>query len=340
MSVRKDLTGQRFGIQTVLSYAGCAGGAYFWAVRCDCGTQREVRGSYLLNGSTRSCGCDRGTHGENNSNSPEYRTWTGLKSRARRTGIIVHERWDSYEAFLADMGRKPGAEYSIDRIDNSKGYEPGNCRWATVIEQGRNKTSNRLITHKGLTLCLVAWADLIDILPSTLDCRIRRGWSEERALTTTVVPRKQAAKTNARASSHVNYSIWCGVKSRCHNSTDPYFPDYGGRGIQMNPEWLANFEKFSCDMGPRPSKQHSLERIDNNGNYCKENCCWATMVEQNRNKRSNHNITYNGVTQCVTAWAQETGLKRTTIQARLRSGWSVQRALTELPHRRAGSLHK
>jgi hypothetical protein len=97
-------------------------------------------------------------------------------------GITVCARWGVYENFLADMGRRPSPEHSLDRIDNDRGYEPGNCRWATDVEQNRNTRGNHLVTFRGETLPIAAWAERLGMLHATLTYRLRT-WSVERAFT-------------------------------------------------------------------------------------------------------------------------------------------------------------
>lgn len=98
-------------------------------------------------------------------------------------GITVCERWrNSFEAFYEDMGPRPKGA-SLDRTDNSKGYEPNNCRWATQAEQSRNKRTNRMITAFAKTMCLSDWAEEVGIPLGTLRYRLASGWPAERALT-------------------------------------------------------------------------------------------------------------------------------------------------------------
>lgn len=98
-------------------------------------------------------------------------------------GIVVCERWRDFAYFLMDMGECPGKEMTLDRIDNSKGYGPGNCRWATMAEQNRNRSHCVMLTHNGITRNITDWATSLGMRPQTLTERIRLGWTPERAIT-------------------------------------------------------------------------------------------------------------------------------------------------------------
>ena len=127
----------------------------------------------------------------------------------------------------------------------------------------------------------------------------------------------------------VEHGIWCGIRNRCLNKNNKAFASYGGRGITVSEEWLSSFENFYRDMGPRPGKDYSIDRIDNDKGYSKENCRWATRKEQNNNQRSNRIIEFNNKSQNLTAWAAETGFAFDTLRARLDNyGWSVEQAFT------------
>ena len=126
------------------------------------------------------------------------------------------------------------------------------------------------------------------------------------------------------------YRIWHNIKSRCENPNCPEFRDYGGRGIEVCEEWKNSFVAFrdwALANGYRDDL--TIEREDNDGNYCPENCRWATKKEQANNRRSAHLVTYNGETCSITEWAEKTGIKMNTILWRLNHGWPVERALTE-----------
>lgn len=127
------------------------------------------------------------------------------------------------------------------------------------------------------------------------------------------------------------YRTWCNMKDRCLNSHSQQYCNYGGRGIRVCDEWLE-FKNFYRDMGNQPDGM-TIERIDVNGGYCKENCVWATVSEQANNKRTNRNVTYGGKTMTISQWEKEMGVKAGLLRDRIcRFGWTVERAMTEKPH--------
>lgn len=125
------------------------------------------------------------------------------------------------------------------------------------------------------------------------------------------------------------YQIWHKMKDRCLNSDNPAYPNYGARGIKICDRWLATVENFIADMGRRPSPRHSLDRKDNDGNYCPSNCRWATRTEQSRNRRSTRKIEFGGEVLCASEVAERIGMKARVLNARLRKGWSLERALSD-----------
>jgi hypothetical protein len=127
------------------------------------------------------------------------------------------------------------------------------------------------------------------------------------------------------------YAIWCSMIKRCENPNETHYPHYGGRGITVCERWRNDFAAFLADMGSRPSPQHSIDRIDNDGNYEPGNVRWATDKDQARNTTRNHWITFNGETLCLVAWAERIGMSHVGLLNRLRKGWSIERALTTPP---------
>lgn len=204
----KDYSGQRFGRLVVLSRAENLGRKVSFLCLCDCGNEKVISSNAFKCGTTISCGCwqvqtmreqpRRLQHGQSIGNgSPEYQTWSRIKSRCYDPneigyhryggrGITVCDRWlESFENFLSDMGERPSQNHSIDREDNDGNYEPSNCKWSTKKEQANNRRSNRILSYKGQDKTTSQWADEIGIGQSTIHARLKRGWSIKKTLSTT-----------------------------------------------------------------------------------------------------------------------------------------------------------
>lgn len=218
-----DLTGQRFGRLVVVGRAnppvnkrGCA----IWHCRCDCGCETDVSGYELRRGHTGSCGClqreraadTHRTHGKTNSRL--YIIWKSMRARCENPhnksydyygghGISVCEEWHDFANFMQWAERTGYREdLTLDRIDSNEGYNPVNCRWATMHEQARNKRSNVNITYHGITRCLSDWAATFGINVRTLRLRIfGYGWDVERAFTTPVRQRRHPDKPKEQVAS-------------------------------------------------------------------------------------------------------------------------------------------
>lgn len=204
-----DRRGQRFGRWLVMDKEPARqGSATKWFARCACGTERYVDIRSLVKGVSRSCGClkrelaakqtaERRTHGH--SHSLTWASWSGVIQRCTNPnnrsfpdygakGLGVCERWRTFANFLADMGERPSRFHSIDRIDNSRGYEPGNCRWATSKEQSRNRRVNRMATIDGVTRCVADWCDHFGIRARDVHRRTHRGMTPEAAIAAALHP--------------------------------------------------------------------------------------------------------------------------------------------------------
>lgn len=193
-----DLIGQKFGKLTVTSYAGTdRHRKRIWSCACSCGNESIVSTTQLILGKTQSCGCylveAHTKHGDHKS--LEYYAWGSMRKRCESPGAKFYEkyggrgikvcnRWQSYENFLGDMGRKPTKNHSLDRIDNDGDYTPENCRWATKSQQTRNRSASVWIEFNGKTQLMGDWAAELGINYHALYQRVRKGWTIERAFTT------------------------------------------------------------------------------------------------------------------------------------------------------------
>jgi len=141
-------------------------------------------------------------------------------------------------------------------------------------------------------------------------------------------------------SRHPVYSVWVGLQKRCFNVYSPSYKHYGGRGITVSSDWLGEdgLLKFIDDMYPTYKEGLEIERVDVNGNYCKENCTWATRREQVINRRvmgtqfDTHFLEFDGKRLCISQWADETGINASMIVDRIgKLNWSIEKALTVKP---------
>lgn len=126
------------------------------------------------------------------------------------------------------------------------------------------------------------------------------------------------------------YRIWGNMVNRCTNSNNPAYDKYGGRGIYVCDEWKSfeNFLNWANSSGY--TEELTIDRVDNNGGYCPENCRWATNVEQANNKRSNHYVEYKGETKTIAQWADELSIPYKVLHNRIKSlGWDIERAFTQ-----------
>jgi hypothetical protein len=175
----------------------------YWWCQCSCGSlEKEIYRSSLISGATQSCGCihkevvSRASKTHGMSKTKIYRLWSMMLDRCRNPrntfygeyggrGICVCESWLKFQNFYADMGEKPEGK-SLDRINNNGCYSPENCRWASRVEQARNRRNNRMVTYKGKSQSLSAWAEELNANFNTLNTRAQRGWSDERIIATPI----------------------------------------------------------------------------------------------------------------------------------------------------------
>lgn len=200
-----NLIDQNFGRLTVVGLNSCKNNnKRHWDCVCACGNKVTIRGDHLLRRETLSCGCFRGDttrkraieHGESGK-TKEYTAWVQIKGRCFNEknkayknyggrGIGMYAEWiDSYDSFLAYIGRSPSAEHSIERINNNGNYEPGNIKWATPTEQANNKRNNRNIEYNGMVKTLSQWCKILNIPYARTSFRIKANWELSEAFNCT-----------------------------------------------------------------------------------------------------------------------------------------------------------
>jgi hypothetical protein len=152
-----------------------------------------------------------------------------------------------------------------------------------------------------------------------------------------IMARRRGYSVAARGSpERRTYTAWKNLKYRCDNGRNPKYRHYGGRGIIYDAKW-ASFAGFVADMGLAPPGM-SLDRIDNDGDYRKANCRWATYKQQNRNARFNRIVEFNGERKPLAAWAEQLGIRWVTLRARLDAGWPLERAMSAGKFDRVGKF--
>lgn len=134
------------------------------------------------------------------------------------------------------------------------------------------------------------------------------------------------------------YQVWSNMLKRCYDRGHRSWSNYGGRGISVCERWRLSVADFVADMGPRPSPKHTIDRIDNDGNYEPGNCRWSTRSQQSSNTRNTIRVCALGTQLTVAEWESRTGIRASVIRHRLRAGWSPEAAVTR-PTRATGQPH-
>lgn len=180
-----DITGERYGRLVAIKRIESKNRRTQWRFRCDCGSVADIGLEAVRAGATRSCGCllrettrNRSLkhgHSVGYTHSPEWCAWLSAKQRCFNPndhkysdygarGITMHPAWtNDFAAFFAEVGPKPSARHSLDRIDVNGDYAPGNVRWATPKEQSRNRRSNVYVTYKGTKMTLAEFAERVGV---------------------------------------------------------------------------------------------------------------------------------------------------------------------------------
>lgn len=217
--IRKDLTGERYGMLTVLSFAGMDGSKSLWLCKCDCGNTTVTTGNRMRTGITKSCGClkhaQRGSHLAQD-HARLHGVWTAMKRRCYNEktpnhknygerGIAVCDEWQTFEGFYKwamSSGydeSAPRMVCTLDRIDVNGNYESSNCRWVNAKTQANNTRFNKLVTIDGATMNYTEWEAYMGLYRGAVYQRIKRGWSERDAILTPATKSRKGVRQNRKA---------------------------------------------------------------------------------------------------------------------------------------------
>jgi hypothetical protein len=336
---------------------------------CDCGGECVVILSRLKLGFVKSCGCyytvkdkagnsvESSKHGDYNKRL--YKIYNSTKNRCKgktkenydkykSRGISLCEEWKNNYVNFRSWSIENGYtdDLILERIDTKLGYSPDNCRWVTWQTKSHNTDRNIFLTLDGETKIITDWArdKRCSVSAKTINFRISRGWSDEEAIT---IPKGGVGPNRHNQNRHIQnrtrpkcnhglshtnlHAIWSGMRSRCNQVNAYNYPRYGGRGITICDEWENDFVAF-YEWATHNGYEDGLtiDRIDNDGNYCPENCRWATHAEQNDNRPSNFLITAFGETKRLSDWAKDERcvVTRRLIRLRIKQcGWQSEKAI-------------
>lgn len=355
-----DISGQKFGRLTVIRFACIKDRRAYFDCLCDCGNTVIACGKDVRQGNTRSCGCLRAeitpTKKVFFNQGDKYGFLTVIKEitpkispSGRKNRIIecscVCGRFTQPHADSLVRGvikscgciRKP----SKRKLDIKPGDKFG---MLTVISEVANhRNSAGIIRRRFKFLCDCGAEHEADITAVIHGKTISCGCLQSNII-------GAIARIHGESKKSV-YRIWCKIKERCLSETCKSFHRYGGRGITICDGWRDDVVAFINDMGERPSPEHSVDRIDNDGHYscgkckqCKENdwhfnCRWATAREQNNNTRQNVKVTFNGKDMTIAQLARLSCLGYVTVQSRIKYlGWCPECAISN--DLRKGCIHK
>jgi hypothetical protein len=313
MTKRIDLTGQKFGMWTVLEYLG----NLYYLCRCDCGTTRKIYTGNLRNGKTKSCGCAN----KDDFIGKKIGKLTVLRKLPKTKSYTQYEcQCDCGKIFvtsdntLKSKYNKSCPDCRKSRVEDISGKRFG--RLVAIRYAGKSKGNQTLWECKcdcG-NISIVHQQDLTTGHTKSCGC-----YSRESII--------QRNKTHGDTKTRI-YRIWSDMLFRCSSVKHDSYYLYGGKGISVCDEWkdYNNFKKWALENGY--SDNLSIDRIDSSKNYEPSNCRWATIIEQNNNTNRNLMFEIDGTTKSLAEWCREYNASYARVHSRIYSGWNIIDALT------------
>lgn len=335
-----DLTGQKFGKLTVVERVDNIGRDTAWLCLCECGSEAVATGHKLKSGNKKTCGCSKRnvypgeTYGRltvlkragerDNSGHALYLCECSCGSIVKRTAYnLSSNKEPSCGCYMRDVKIKmEGQRFGRWTVLERAHKDTRGVYWLCRCDCGVERIVNGRMLRSGKTKSCGCYYE---------GRQTKRGCDWGRA-------------ENPRTSMYTHglsgtrlFRIWCGMKQRCYNPNHHKYRIYGGRGIRICDEWISDFNVFyEWAVSHGYGDDLTIDRIDVNGNYCPENCRWATSEEQSNNTRQNRFLKFNGETHTTKEWADITGINPSTLRSRLRLGWSAEEALTRPIEKRFG----
>ena len=287
-------SGQRYGKYVTTDDWIQRGSSWFVMCRCDCGLVKPQSAYSLLRGKISKCmSCkiseENFIHGQNTQEhiTYEYHNWQNLKTKK-----LLCEKWSkSFVDFFKDTGKRPEPGLILIKRNHSNVHSPLNSYWGHP--RLRFYKNIKGVKHGSWTPLEMDFDKKYIMWLCQCDCGRKDHVLQCNLINGVSIKCKSCAMLNKNVKHGMSrsevYRTYHAMKRRCLDPKNEDFLHYGGRGIKICDRWLESFENFSQDMGDRP-KNHSIDRIDVNGDYCKENCRWATQKQQVDNRRNISNM--------------------------------------------------
>lgn len=294
--VNKDITGQKFNRLTAIKRIDTRR----WLFRCECGVEKILDCANVVTGSTKSCGCAN----YDNLAGQRFGRLVAISIDKSSLGDGKGARWlcrcdCGTEKLILARCLKHGITRSCGCLNKDKLHDITGTRFGRLVAikfVGRENNSSKWLCRCDCGNEVVrGYESLKSNHEHSCGCYFKEG----------NMYRKHSGCGT------LTYSSWSGLRARCLNPKSHAYAEYGGRGIKLCERWQGEhgYENFLADMGERPSKEHTLDRIDVNGNYEPSNCRWATKVEQSNNTRKNIRIEYHGETRTISDWCRALGIE-------------------------------